>query len=565
MLSGAFTALSPGATIDLSGEGQLDWGHFGLVTEWSYNHKYGVPQQITYSFITDTNDPYTYTYPDGPWGLESGTTGFTWTNGTPVRSTTTTTNGVYIFGDKLALGNIPTGFQIKCPADTSPRTLKVYIGTSGDPNPLGAALTTFSASLSGVPTYTNNSLSTATGPLSGVFTLNFQADSPGQELTVDFTSNDTSAYIFLQAATLAGTDSPPTVTISGPTDGANFTAPATFSLTATAADDGTVTNLVLLSGSTILGQSASGLLSVPLNNQTASTYSFVAVATDNGGLSVTSLAVRVYVTTNGGTLFGSVESPPGSVDLTGEGTNDWGHWGLNSPTNFDHKVDVTQQIPNVVLLNASAANLASYTGNLTGYSWSDGTPTAQALSTETGVFLYATNNPPAGFQLTVPAANLLRRLKVYTGLYRAQGRLDAWLSDFSALPYSDSSLSMGYANACAVYSFAFASPNPGANLVITWTPAATFDANFGNLTWQAATLRQQPSPPLLHAVPAPTPNQFALSFHAEAGANYTVLYADSLPALNWQVLTNFPGTGADAVIVDPGIGGSQRFYRVQVQ
>ena len=52
-LSGTF--YDPGSDIiNLSAEGTLDWGHWGLVTEWTYNHKYGVPQQITYSFITVT-------------------------------------------------------------------------------------------------------------------------------------------------------------------------------------------------------------------------------------------------------------------------------------------------------------------------------------------------------------------------------------------------------------------------------------------------------------------------------------------------------------------------------
>ena len=48
-LSGSFATLAPGTTVDLSAEGQLDWGHWGLVTEWSYNHKYGVAPQITCS------------------------------------------------------------------------------------------------------------------------------------------------------------------------------------------------------------------------------------------------------------------------------------------------------------------------------------------------------------------------------------------------------------------------------------------------------------------------------------------------------------------------------------
>jgi hypothetical protein len=564
-LTGSFATVDPGTTIDLSAEGQLDWADWGFVTEWSFNHKYGVTQQISYSFITDTKDGYSYTYPDGPWALEIGTTGFAWTNGTPARSSGTTTNGIYIFGDKLT-NNTLVGFQIQCAADTTPKILKVYVGTSGDPKPPGSALTEFSASL-GTLGYANDSLTTATGAMSGVFTVNFQADSPGQLLTVNFNCNDTSEFIFLQAATLAGTNLPPGVTIAAPADGANFSAPATFSVNATAADnDGTVTNLMLLNGPVILGQSASGALTVPMNNQAAGTYNFLAVATDDSGLSITSFPTRVYVTTAGGTLIGHVDTPPLSVNLTAEGTNDWAHWGLNSATNFDRKAGVNPQIPNFVLFNASTNELTNYAGNLTAYSWSDGTPTAAAVGTDTGVFLYATNDPPAFFQLTVPATNLLRRLKVFVGLSRAQGRLDAWLSDFSALPYSDSSVLETYSDAgqiCSVYTLTFASPNPGANLIVTWTPVASFDANFGNLTWQAATLSPPPPPPLLQVVNPPA-NQFTLWFYANAGANYAVLYSDSLSPSNWQALTNFPGADTNAFIVDPGMGSSHRFYRVEV-
>ena len=69
-------------------------------------------------------------FSDGPYPLDGGTTGFTWTNGTPCGLTTNTANGVF-FSETSLLSNIPTGFQIQCPADTNPKRLKVYVGTSG--------------------------------------------------------------------------------------------------------------------------------------------------------------------------------------------------------------------------------------------------------------------------------------------------------------------------------------------------------------------------------------------------------------------------------------------------
>jgi hypothetical protein len=552
-LSGSFASFPSGTNVNLSTEGTLDWADWGLVNEWSFNHKYGVAQQITYSFTTDQY------FTDGPYLLESGPIAFNWTDGTPTRMASSTTNGTSIFGDKFP-GNTPAGFQIQCPADTSPKRLKVYVGTSG-------SQATFSASLSGASSYSDNSFNGSTVPLNGVYTLNFQAGSAGQTLTVTFTSTDGSGYMILKAATLSGTNSPPTASIASPPDGTVLSAPATFTVTATAADnDGTVTNLVLQSNGAQLARSASAALSLTLTNRPSGAYSFCAVATDNYGLSITSFPAKVYVLTNGGILSGSTGAPPLSLNLTAEGTCDWAHWGLSSPSSFDHKSGVVQKIPNVVLLNAASSDLNSYTDNLTAFSWSDGTPTAQVAGSTTGIFLYATNTPAAGFQLTVPATNVLRRLNVYVGLYAAQGRLDAALSDYSALPYSDSSLSKTYVNGYALYTLYFASPTPGASLVVTWAPVQTFDSFYGNLTWQAATLWQQPPQPLLWVVnPPPGSAQFALSFYAQTGVNYTVQFLDALGTTNWQVLTNFPGAGGNALVADPQIGPGQRFYRVIAQ
>ena len=335
--------------------------------------------------------------------------------------------------------------------------------------------------------------------MSGVYTLNFRADSPGQTLTVEFTSADGWWFTTLQAATLSGPNAPPTVALAAPTNGASFTAPGTFSLTATAVDsDGTVTNLTLLSGTTPVAASASGALSVTLNNQPPGIYDFCAVARDNGGLSITSFPVRVYVTVTGGTLTGSMDLAPYNLDLTAEGTTDWAHWGLDSPASFNHKSAVAQQIPNLVLLNASATDLTNYNDSwFTAYAWSDGTPTAEVYGSATGVLLSVTNNPLTGFQLTVPATNRPRCLKVHVGLLFAQGKLDARLSDFSALPYSDASVFQPDDYGDAVYTLTFASPNPGANLIVTWTPAIVFNPFYADLRWQAATLTEQSSLPVL--------------------------------------------------------------------
>jgi hypothetical protein len=81
-----------------------------------------------------------------------------------------------------------------------------------------------------------------------------------------------------------------------------------------------------------------------------------------------------------------------------------------------------------------------YADNFTAYSWSDGTPTATAAGTRTGVFL---TNLASGFQFTLPADTTPRTLRLYVGAYAARGRLLAHLSDFSAQPYIDRSVFSG--------------------------------------------------------------------------------------------------------------------------
>ena len=337
-LTGSYQNLGP-ATINLSAEGTLDWGHWGLWNEWTYNHKYGVAQQIKYSFITVEGypgwpGPYLIPYGERYGGL----TPFSWTDGMPTPAVEMACDGVSVYGDKSYLGNIAPGFRLECPADTSLRTLRIYVGNSWGP-------ATFTASLPGALTYTDTTLDGRRGgegaAVSGVYTLSFRADSPGQTLTVEFTSTDSWWFTTLQAATLSGTNAPPSVAITAPADGANLASPGTFSVTAAAADsDGTVTNLTLLSGTTPVAVSASGALSVTLSNQPPGVYDLRAVAKDNGGLSITSFPVRVYVTASGGTLTGRVDLAPWYLDLTAQGTNDWAHWGLDSAASFNHKSGV---------------------------------------------------------------------------------------------------------------------------------------------------------------------------------------------------------------------------------
>ncbi|MFO1476783.1 MAG: Ig-like domain-containing protein [Verrucomicrobiota bacterium] len=93
---------------------------------------------------------------------------------------------------------------------------------------------------------------------------------------------------------------PPVVGIFTPTNGAVFLAPASFIVAANATDpDGTVTNVAFLNGTNVYWQTAGGNpYASSATNLAAGSYTFRAIATDDGGLSSTSAPVTISVITN---------------------------------------------------------------------------------------------------------------------------------------------------------------------------------------------------------------------------------------------------------------------------
>ena len=97
-------------------------------------------------------------------------------------------------------------------------------------------------------------------------------------------------------ALTTGTNQPPTVSITSPSTGATFTAPATITLSASASDtDGTVARVEFYRGSTLIASDATNPYSATFSNAAAGTYQLTAVATDSDGVTATSSPVSVTV------------------------------------------------------------------------------------------------------------------------------------------------------------------------------------------------------------------------------------------------------------------------------
>ena len=311
---------------------------------------------------------------------------------------------------------------------------------------------------------------------------------------------------------------PPTVSLAAPAGGT--TVSGTVTVSASAIDNIGVTSVQFkLDGSPLGAPLAAPPYTITWDTKTAGNGAHVLTATafdaaGNGGVSAP-VTVTVNNTTtppaSGGTLGGTIAMPPGTVQLTLEGSADWSQWGLTSPTDFNHKKGVAQQISNFTLVGTNSPQ--RYTNNSTGFTWTDGTPSVSTTASTTGVFVVGKNN---GFRFTVPADTTARTLKVYVGAWRTTGRMVAHLSDGSAPDYVDTSVTNSAGTTTlGVYTFIYTAASANQTLTITYTQDTTASAN---VTLQAATLSVgTPSPDFSVAVTPAT-----LSIAAGSGATPTV-------------------------------------------
>jgi plastocyanin len=99
------------------------------------------------------------------------------------------------------------------------------------------------------------------------------------------------------AVNVTGSALPPTVSITNPTNNTILSAPASFTLAATASSSsGTVTNVQFFQGAVSVGNVTTSPYSVPVSSLAAANYTFSAVASDNSGLTATN-SVTIHVVT----------------------------------------------------------------------------------------------------------------------------------------------------------------------------------------------------------------------------------------------------------------------------
>jgi hypothetical protein len=131
------------------------------------------------------------------------------------------------------------------------------------------------------------------------------------------------------------TNTPPSVWLSTPLNGATFPAPATITLNAEAFDtDGSVANVEFFNGATRLGQAANAPYSYVWTTSTPGTHLLTARATDNLGASRISAPVRIVVDNDPtrrviySTTFEAAEGYDSNFTLAGQ--NGWRRSGNGS-------------------------------------------------------------------------------------------------------------------------------------------------------------------------------------------------------------------------------------------
>jgi hypothetical protein len=251
---------------------------------------------------------------------------------------------------------------------------------------------------------------------------------------------------------------------------------------------------------------------------------------------------------------------PATADLTTTGTADWTHWGLVTNSSFDYKNLVSRKISNYTLVGNVTP--LRYADNFTSFSWSDGVPTVASGGTPTGLFVTGLGN---GFQLTAPADTVARTLRLYVGGYAVEAEFQAFLSDLSAKPFSNTAVSNYYDSTYAVYTIEYKAASVGQQLNVIYRSRNLFDQTYGNVTLQSATLAGGPAeaPPILIVDPRRVGNDFVLSFNTQTGFTYSVEYTDTLLSSNWNGFATEPGNGSLVTVTNLNVPLSKRFYRVR--
>ncbi len=225
--------------------------------------------------------PYAFTWSNVAAGNYSITAAATDNSGA-----TTTSSAVSV---AVSAPNVPPTVQVTSPAAGATFTAPATITVSADARDSDGTVT-------GISLYANGTLlGTATASPASMSWSNVAAGT--YAITAVATDNSgaktTSSAVSI---TVNGPNVAPTVQLTGPANGATFTAPASIAITANATDsDGTINRVTFYANGTAVGTASASPYSFTWTNVPAGSYAITALATDNSGATTASSAANVTV------------------------------------------------------------------------------------------------------------------------------------------------------------------------------------------------------------------------------------------------------------------------------
>jgi hypothetical protein len=171
---------------------------------------------------------------------------------------------------------------------------------------------------------------------------------------------------------------------------------------------------------------------------------------------------------------------PSRVDLSGEGSRDWVHWGEQSTFSLERRAEGDFQI----LEGAPTAPRFRHGFSPELFSWNGGSPVPNSDGTPTGIRTCGKGN---GFTITAPAGTTTRTLRLYVGALAGRGKLTAKLSVGSAAATSTFEERSNNLDT-AVFVITYRAPKNG-KINLSWTTEEAFSRDCGGVALEAATLR----------------------------------------------------------------------------
>ena len=177
---------TPASSVNLTTGGTLDWAHWGRTTATTFDHKAGGTSLISNVTVIGVHPVSRYT---------DNLTAFNWSDGTPGTSASGNRTGI-------SVGQIGDGFRFTVPADTTKRTLKLYVGAWEARGQLRLTLSDGSWNET-----TDSSVVSLLDDVNQVYTITYSAATAGQTLNVEYTMIgrvEEEGSVNFQAATLSG-------------------------------------------------------------------------------------------------------------------------------------------------------------------------------------------------------------------------------------------------------------------------------------------------------------------------------------------------------------------------